>query len=571
MLLQKTPLDVQPHDIKTAETFAELIPNDFQFVKIDFDAKRKVLWMNTIHENRPSFSIGLMEEYLRLFGWLASLELQVKSMHDFPIHFLVNASTTPGIFSLGGDLPSFVQFIEEGDRDQLLYYARLCIENLYLCHYSYNLPVINIALLEGDAMGGGLEYALSHDLIIAEKHIKVGFPESRFNLFPGMGAYSLLDRRGFNHLFNSMIRDGKLFNSQDLYEMGLIDSLAEPGKGKDLLNREIDRISSNFGQYINHYKTCRLLNPLPREELRRIADFWVDAAFQLTQADFKKMQALGRAQEKKLKQISNNSYVLPASEEEAQRLSDQAAVFEEATQNLLVKSGIGPGMQCIDIGCGSGDVMRLMGNLVGSSGKVTGVDINEPLGKLAAQKLGTEGGCKYEFVAGDIQKQVSIDSNSQDFTFARFLLLHLKDPIDALRRMWGFTRPGGTLLVMDYDFRSMEANPISETLEELRELIKGVFEKSGLDPHIGSRLPGLFQNAGIGNPDGIEIVAAQKPVYEVAHVLSATLEGFLPAGLKLGIMDNEKADSLRSKVRDLKNERSTFLMFPLVGACWKRK
>ena len=52
-----------------------------------------------------------------------------------------------------------------------------------------------IALLEGDALGGGFESALSCDVVIAEKHVKAGFPEVLFNMFPGMGGLSFLSRR----------------------------------------------------------------------------------------------------------------------------------------------------------------------------------------------------------------------------------------------------------------------------------------------------------------------------------------------------------------------------------------
>ena len=51
-----------------------------------------------------------------------------------------------------------------------------------------NLPMVTIALVQGDALGGGFECALAHDLIIAERSAKLGLPEVLVNLFPGIGA-----------------------------------------------------------------------------------------------------------------------------------------------------------------------------------------------------------------------------------------------------------------------------------------------------------------------------------------------------------------------------------------------
>src|SRR3546814_13167359 len=53
-----------------------------------------------------------------------------------------------------------------------------------------------VALVDGDALGGGFELALACQTIVAESGVQMGFPEVLFGLFPGMGAYSLLSQRG---------------------------------------------------------------------------------------------------------------------------------------------------------------------------------------------------------------------------------------------------------------------------------------------------------------------------------------------------------------------------------------
>ena len=51
---------------------------------------------------------------------------------------------------------------------------------------AFHTPLITIALVQGDALGGGFECALSFDVLIAERSAKMGLPEVLFNLFPGM-------------------------------------------------------------------------------------------------------------------------------------------------------------------------------------------------------------------------------------------------------------------------------------------------------------------------------------------------------------------------------------------------
>ena len=101
----------------------------------------------------------------------------------------------PGVFNLGGDLDLFKQLIEARDRAGLLRYGRACIDVLYRNYIGHDLPVTTISLVQGECLGGGFEAALSSDVIIAEKSARFGFPEILFNLFPGMGAYSFLDRQ----------------------------------------------------------------------------------------------------------------------------------------------------------------------------------------------------------------------------------------------------------------------------------------------------------------------------------------------------------------------------------------
>ena len=95
-----------------------------------------------------------------------------------------------------GDLNLFRNYIESNNRDGLFNYAVRCIDILHenICHLDCDLTTI--ALVQGRcARREVFESALASNVIVAEKGVKMGLPEVLFNLFPGMGAYSLLSRR----------------------------------------------------------------------------------------------------------------------------------------------------------------------------------------------------------------------------------------------------------------------------------------------------------------------------------------------------------------------------------------
>jgi DSF synthase len=149
-----------------------------------------------------------------------------------------------------------------------------------------------IALVKGDALGGGFEAALASNVIIAEKGVRMGLPEVLFNLFPGMGAYSLLSRKVGTALAEKIILSGKLYTSDELYEMGIVDILAEKGEGE----LEVYKYTKAASRYSNSYNAIRkvrdILNVVSYDELIDVAKIWVDTAFKLTEKDLKMMGRL---------------------------------------------------------------------------------------------------------------------------------------------------------------------------------------------------------------------------------------------------------------------------------------
>ena len=202
-----------------------------------------------------------------------------------------------------------------------------------------------------------------------------------------------------------------------------------------------------------------------------------------------------------------DGYALGRTPEEYERLRAQARVWESATGRLLDQVGLAPGASCLDAGCGPGETMRLMAQRVGPAGRVLGVDVDASLGAQALAMLHERRSSSVRVprpatsTAGE-----PIPGAPFDLVYARLLLFHLPERVAVLARLWDAVAPGGHLLVQDYDLRSVGVLPAArQRRASWCRVVIGAFTAVGCDVHVGARLPQLFAQAGIGDPDGTDV------------------------------------------------------------------
>jgi len=258
-----------------------------------YDAKYKIGWFLMNGAPRPCFTPTLLKDISSYFDHVRE-DMAVSG--DEKYQYIVLGSAVDGIFNLGGDLDLFSTLIQRGDRDELLNYAISCIDVLYGNMVHLDSDVITVAIVKGDALGGGFEAALASNLIIAERGAKLGLPEVIFNLFPGMGAYSLLSRRVGAAAAENMILSGKLYSAEDLFDMGVIDILAEKDEGELALYKYIKKVNKTPNSYKAMAKVKDICNRIKYQELLDITKVWVDAALKLTDKDLKMMSRLVKRQ-----------------------------------------------------------------------------------------------------------------------------------------------------------------------------------------------------------------------------------------------------------------------------------
>ena len=282
--------------------------------EVEFDPGLGIIWGFLNPRGTPCFSPSLLRA-IRQHDELLERNAG-KVYHDGSLHaarYYVMGSRTPGIFNMGGDLSLFQLLIKMRDRNALSNYAKQCIDCVWPRIVNHNVPTLTtISLVQGDALGGGFEAALAADILVAEEDAVLGLPEITFNLFPGMGAFSLLARRIGMRQAEKFILDGRLHKAQELSEMGVIDVLAPAGQGERTTYEWIRKNDRRHNGMQAVFQARQAIMPISREELDTIAENWVDAALRLTDHDIRMMRRLVTAQQRRMAEaveLANSSFV----------------------------------------------------------------------------------------------------------------------------------------------------------------------------------------------------------------------------------------------------------------------
>ncbi|MCL1633671.1 crotonase/enoyl-CoA hydratase family protein [Luteimonas sp. SX5] len=250
----------------------------------------------------PCFSERLLQEMKRSQERIRR-KLAADSDPKAGIHHLVLASDAD-VFNLGGDLALFSHLIRSGNRGRLLEYARLCVEVAYNFSRLYEDRVHSIAVIQGDALGGGFEAALCCHTIIAEEGTGMGFPEVLFDLFPGMGAYTFLTRRVSPAQAERMMLDARVYPVEELLQMGVVDYVVPKGEGQQFA-RELIRKHKRMGNALRSMNAIRqACKPVSLDELLAVTTEWVDAAMRLNDRALRTMERLIRAQQRRAETVT---------------------------------------------------------------------------------------------------------------------------------------------------------------------------------------------------------------------------------------------------------------------------
>lgn len=213
-----------------------------------------------------------------------------------PVHYLVLQSAHPTYFNLGGDLSHFLRCIEQRDEQSLLDYSLLSLELVMDWASNWQERVTSVALVQGRALGGGFEMALSCDYIIAEEQSEFSLPEIVFGLFPTSGAIPLLARRVHLREARRMAETGRVYTAAELFEMGVVDEVCARGEGPQCVQTFLQAHARRRKSRMALQQSANRLLPLSRQEIEANVRDWVHNAMQLTAQERRTLETLVKLQ-----------------------------------------------------------------------------------------------------------------------------------------------------------------------------------------------------------------------------------------------------------------------------------
>jgi SAM-dependent methyltransferase len=158
-------------------------------------------------------------------------------------------------------------------------------------------------------------------------------------------------------------------------------------------------------------------------------------------------------------------------------------VYRRPLATALDRLGLREGWKCADVGAGGGDVTVALAELVGRDGRVYAVD-SDPRARDEVAKVAAAAGTAQVLAVTQGAEDLTLPE-PVDLVFCRFLLLHVVDPLQVLRRMAGAVRPGGWVVAQEpvTSAGRIDGRPLSMP--------------AARHPDVGAILPALARDAGL--------------------------------------------------------------------------
>jgi ubiquinone/menaquinone biosynthesis C-methylase UbiE len=201
-------------------------------------------------------------------------------------------------------------------------------------------------------------------------------------------------------------------------------------------------------------------------------------------------------------------------------LDTVAGALAEYKRTSIEAMGLRPGDAGLDVGCGTGDEVRLIAERVGAAGRAVGVDVSADL--LAAARERTPAGVAAEFVVADAHALPFADG---EFAAARVerTLQHVADPAGVIAQMARVVRPGGRVVAAEPDWATLI---ISSGDRQTTRAVLDELWASGRNPAVGRAVAGYFADAGIAvnTVDAVAILVRDATAARAVFLLDGAVE-----------------------------------------------
>ena len=176
----------------------------------------------------------------------------------------------------------------------------------------------------------------------------------------------------------------------------------------------------------------------------------------------------------------------------AHRMDALARLYDPASHRALTAAGIAPGWHCLEVGGGGGGIARWMAERVGATGSVLCTDIDP-------RHIAPSGLPNLHVMRHDVVRD-PLPEAKFDLAHARLVLLHVPERAAVLEKLIAALKPGGWLVIEDFDTAAVLPDPAANPQEfrvETAEAVRSYMIRGGVDGRFGRSLYGRFKGLGL--------------------------------------------------------------------------
>jgi SAM-dependent methyltransferase len=214
----------------------------------------------------------------------------------------------------------------------------------------------------------------------------------------------------------------------------------------------------------------------------------------------------------------SDRYLLGRGEGEEARLKRQIANLAPDSDAQLEKIGIKPGERVVDLGCGPGGVLHLLGKRVGPTGSVLGIERSAHFAGLARRFVADNALPQVEVREGDAY-DTGLPRASFDGAHMRLVLVNVPEPERIVREMVALVRPGGWVASFEADFAGHVFDPPLPAWKRLLDAYTTYSAAKGIDLFVGRRTHRLFRAAGVADIRVDAVVHVYPPGHDRRPIL----------------------------------------------------
>jgi SAM-dependent methyltransferase len=219
-------------------------------------------------------------------------------------------------------------------------------------------------------------------------------------------------------------------------------------------------------------------------------------------------------------------------DEERARLSGMEALWDPGSQALLDELGIGPGWKCLEVGAGGGSMVKWMAS---RGAHVTAIDIDTRfIENLASDSI---------TVRRIDLREDELPQSEFDLVHSRLVLEHLADRREILDRLVATLKPGGWMVMEDYDWTNYGFEDGSRGFSDIGDVILDFMTTAGFERDYGRRVVSDMDAAGLTDIRGegrARLIDSTSPGFDFFRLSFESLRGAI---VKAGLLSAEDADA----------------------------